>query len=61
MCRAYGQRPSQVLEFQDPEAALDFDLAIYGVHKAERDSQITSAAEQSDVWVGVLTALQLGA
>lgn len=50
-----------MLQIRDPEAALDFDLAIYTVHKAERDSRIVSATDGGDVWIGILTALQLEA
>ena len=57
MCRVYGQRPSAVIGIQDEEVALDFDLAMSAVHRAERESRIASAAKQGDAFSGILTAL----
>lgn len=46
MCRAYGQRPSRVVGIQDPEVAFDFDLAMYMVHKLERDSLVATMTQE---------------
>lgn len=46
MCKAYGQRPSEVLRIEDEVLALDFDLAINMIHRAERDSHIDTAYKE---------------
>lgn len=59
MCRAYGQRPSQVLRILNEEVALDFDLAMSMVHRMERDSHIGSAAEADGFQSAMLKAVLL--
>lgn len=56
MCRVYSQRPSAVLQIEDVELAIDFDMAMAAVHRAERVTRITSTAKQNDVHVGLLQA-----
>lgn len=35
MCRRYKQRPSDVVGISDRMLALDFDLAMAAIHRAE--------------------------
>lgn len=46
-CKRYSQRPSSLVGITDPAIALDFDIAMAAVHRAEDESRITSLAETS--------------
>lgn len=39
MCKRYGQRPSSALGMRNRIFALDFDLAMAAVHRAEDESR----------------------
>jgi hypothetical protein len=58
MCKTYRQRPSQVLKIDDDSVAFDFDLAMAAIHRAEADSRVRMAVEQStSADVGILMAV----
>lgn len=58
MCRTYRQRPSEVVGIEDDRLALDFDLAMAAIHRAESRSKVDTAVAQSgQAEAGVITAL----
>lgn len=58
MCRRYRQRPSQILQIDDPLIAIDFDLAVAAIHRYEDGSRLQSIAERDPMLALVVANTQ---
>lgn len=57
MCRNYSQRPSDIIGMKHQDVALDFDLAMSVVHRAEVESRAQFNFDNDNPYGAIVTAL----